>query len=276
MGGTVAWVYRNGQRLTPWMLYILLLLDAEAFKLFGVRILVSSGIRTYSDQVAIFLARYVTAGNVNGRRVYDTRVWNGVRYYRISSAGTVAVPGTSNHEVQGTRGAWDLRDTGNDAGITVASSKRGKWFRQRAAWFGIVVSGDGFGEGWHSDVLGIFRTPPAPPKPTPTPEPVPTPEPTPEPTLENLMAFKSVAISYWIKEGVDRLESVALDWETGEELPLHNTAEAYNRSWAAKLTEGGLAILTKGHFDNVLNSFREAKVRREEREMELARASAGK
>jgi len=161
MGGTIQWVFHNGQRLTPWMLYILGLIDAEMFRLFGVHVLVSSGIRTYEEQRAIFLARYVTAGNINGNRVYDTRWWEGRIWYRISSAGTVAQPGTSNHEVQGERGAWDLRDTGNDAGVTVASSARGRWIRQNAGRFGIVASGDGFGEGWHFDVLGIFRTPPS-------------------------------------------------------------------------------------------------------------------
>lgn len=168
MGGAVTYVWRDGSRLTLWMLYVVDLISAEMMSLFGVSLLVSSGIRTYEEQKAIFLARYVTAGNINGRRVYDTRWWNGVLWYRISSAGTVAQPGTSNHEIQGTRAAMDIRDTGKDAGVTVRSSVRGKWLRQNAARFGIVASGDGFGEGWHFDVLDIFRTPPTPP-PTPTP-----------------------------------------------------------------------------------------------------------
>ncbi len=162
MGGAIQYVYLNGQRLTAWMLYVITLLDGDLFQAFGVHAIVTSAIRTYAEQEAIFRERYVTAGNVNGRKVYDTRVWNGVRWYRISAAGTVAVPGTSNHEIQGDKAAVDIRDTGSDAGITVASSARGRWIRDWARRTGLLIaSGDGFGEGWHFDVPGIFRTPPS-------------------------------------------------------------------------------------------------------------------
>ena len=176
MGGTPTFVRRDGKKVTPWMDYQLGRLSAEMQQRFGVRVLVSDGVRTYEYQKAIFLARYVRAAQVNGRRVYDTRWWNGVLWYRISSAGTVAQPGTSNHEIQGSRGAVDIRDSGNDAGVTVRTSTRGKWLRQNAARFGMVASGDGFGEGWHFDMLNIFKTPPAPsggggtPIPTPSEE----------------------------------------------------------------------------------------------------------
>lgn len=154
-------VFRDGARLTAWMLHVILLLDAELFRLFGVHVVVSSGIRTYEEQVRIFLERYVRAGDVRGRRVYDTRIWNGVRWYRISSAGTVAVPRTSNHEIQGDKAAVDIRDTGADAGITDRNSARGRWIRDWARRTGLLIaSGDGFREGWHFDVPGIFRTPP--------------------------------------------------------------------------------------------------------------------
>lgn len=143
----------NGQRVTPYMKYQLTRLDADLRKLFGVGLVVSSGIRLAQEQIDIFLQRYVTAANIRGRRVYDTRVWRGVRYYRISSAGTVAQPGTSNHEIQGTNAAVDIRDTGSDAGITVRNSKRGQWLRQNASKYGLVAEGDNFGEGWH------FRVP---------------------------------------------------------------------------------------------------------------------
>lgn len=169
MGGTVEYVYHHGQRLTAWMLYVILLLDADLFRAFGVHVLVSSAIRTYEEQKRIFLARYVRAADVNGRRVYDTRVWNGVRWYRISPAGTVAIPGYSNHEIQGTKAAVDIRDSGRDAGITSRNSVRGRWIRDWCRRTGLLIaSGDSFGEGWHFDVPGIFRTPPALPSATPT------------------------------------------------------------------------------------------------------------
>jgi peptidoglycan hydrolase-like protein with peptidoglycan-binding domain len=150
------YVFRDGQRLTPYMLKQINRLDADFFAAFGLHIIVSSGIRTNADQEKIFRERYVTAGNINGRRVYDTRVWNGVTWYRISSAGTVAVPGTSNHEIQGNKAAVDIRDTGNDAGITVKGSVRGQWIRARVKNYDMVASGDGFGEGWHFDVNNIW------------------------------------------------------------------------------------------------------------------------
>jgi len=157
------WVFRDGQRLTAWMLYQINRLDAMMYSLFGVHVIVSSGLRTYAEQVAIFLDRYVTAGNVRGRKVYDTRVWNGVRYYRISAAGTVAVPGTSNHEVQGNDGAADLRDTGRDAGIASGGNARANWLRAHAHEFGMVAEGYNFREPWHYKFLDIFRTPPGAP-----------------------------------------------------------------------------------------------------------------
>lgn len=150
-------------RVTPWMHYQLTRLDAALRSLFGVGLVANSGIRTYEEQKAIFLERYVTAGNVKGRHVYDTRWWNGQLWYRISAAGTVAAPGSSNHEVQGTKAAVDIADTGSTAGITSRNSTRGRWLRQNAASYGMIASGDGFGEGWHFDITNIFATPPGAP-----------------------------------------------------------------------------------------------------------------
>lgn len=154
------YVTRDGSRLTPYMLYQINRLNVDFKKKFGLEIKVRSGIRLHLEQRDIFLRRYVTAGNIRGRRVYDTRVWNGVRYYRISSAGTVAVPGSSNHEIQGTRAAVDLYDTGKDAGVTSAGSTRSNWLRANASKYGLVPSGFGFREPWHYDVLNIFAAVP--------------------------------------------------------------------------------------------------------------------
>ncbi|QCG77499.1 endolysin [Microbacterium phage DizzyRudy] len=175
MGGTPEFVFRNGSRLTPYMFYQIERLNFDLKRLFGVEVIVTSGIRLHQEQIDIFLKRYVTAGNINGRHVYDTRVWNGVRYYRISREGTVAVPGFSNHEIQGNRGAVDLRDTGSDAGITNKNSVRGRWFRANCRNYDMVMTGDSFGEGWHSDMLNIFAAVPGG-NPTPIPVPVPKPE----------------------------------------------------------------------------------------------------
>lgn len=162
MGGTQAYVWRDGQRLTPWMLYQVNRLDADCRRLFGVGVIVSSGIRTYDEQKAIFLSRYVTAGNVSGRRVYDTRWWDGQLWYRVSAAGTVAQPGTSNHEIQGNKAAVDLRDTGSDGGLATAGSARSNWLRANAGNYDMVPSGFSFGEAWHYDISNIWNSPPAP------------------------------------------------------------------------------------------------------------------
>src|SRR5690606_18449796 len=106
------YVYRDGQRLTPYMLYQINRLDADFYKEFAVHIKVRSAIRLASEQLKIWYERYTLTPN--GRKVYDTRWWQGKLWYRISPAGTVAQPGSSNHEIQGTKAAVDLYDTGSD------------------------------------------------------------------------------------------------------------------------------------------------------------------
>lgn len=177
MGGAITYTWWGRARVTPWMSYQLSRLDGDLRRSFGVALIANSGIRTAQEQIDIFLSRYVTAGNVKGRYVYDTRWWNGQLWYRISAAGTVAAPGSSNHEIQGSRAAVDIADTGATGGITNRNSIRGVWLRQNAWRYGMVASGDGFGEGWHFDINNIFNTPPADwadggSEPFPTPEPV--------------------------------------------------------------------------------------------------------
>lgn len=155
----VEYVYRDGARLTPRMLYQINRLDADFFNEFGLNIKLSSGIRTAAEQLAIWYERYTT--NPGNRRVYDKRYWRGQWWYRISPEGTVAQPGSSNHEIQGNKAAVDLYDTGSDAGVTVASSERGRWLRQNAHKYDLVASGDSFGEGWHFDILNIFAAVPS-------------------------------------------------------------------------------------------------------------------
>lgn len=160
MGGTPSYVWWGNARVTPYMHYQLTRLDADLKRLFGVGLVANSGIRLPQEQIDIFLQRYVRAGDVRGRKVYDTRWWNGVLWYRISPAGTVAQPGTSNHEIQGDKAAVDIQDTGADAGITSKSSTRGRWLRANASNYALIASGDGFGEGWHFDIVGIWRAVP--------------------------------------------------------------------------------------------------------------------
>ena len=266
MGGATSFVWRDGSRLTPWMFYVITLLDRDLFRLFGVHVLVSSGIRTYEEQVAIFLSRYVTAGQVNGRRVYDTRVWNGTRYYRISSAGAVAVPSTSNHEIQGSRAAVDLRDSGSNAGIATAGSARSNWLRANAAAYDLVPSGFGFGEAWHYDVVNIFKTPPAPEPEKPTTPAVP------EPTLEDLMALKSAVIIKNVP--AEGFPATALDFEAGFRTSWQADI-AYSQTMGRILTEGGAVIITASHYDTIRRDFDAFFAAQQQRAIDVAKASAG-
>ena len=162
-GNAIEYVYRDGSRLTPWMLYVVGRLDADLFAAHKCHVFVTSGIRTNAEQTAIFLAKFRVQAFGNGP-YGDVRWWRGRRYVRVVGGGTVAQPGTSNHEIQGSDAAVDIRDTGSDAGIMTATSARGKWIRQWCRDTGLMVAeGDSFAEGWHFKIPGIFRTPPADP-----------------------------------------------------------------------------------------------------------------
>lgn len=167
MGGTINYVYWRGARLTPWMHYQLMRLDADLYRDWGLHLNVESGIRLHTEQQAIFFDRYTTSPNgryvyrVNGRQ--DKRWYLGNWRYRIKPNGTVAVPGTSNHEIRGQDAAVDISDTGDANGITKAHSARGRWLRSRLHLYDMDAEGDSFQEGWHMRMRGIFRTPPATP-----------------------------------------------------------------------------------------------------------------
>lgn len=155
MGG-IEYVYWDGARLTPWMKHCLERLDADLRRLFGVHLVLdpSKGIRTEAEQTAIFLSRY-RAQRTGSGPFGDVRWWNGTRYVRHSGLGTVAQPGTSNHEIQGTTAAVDVADSGG-AGIGTKGSARSNWLRANAAHYGLIPEGFNFGEAWHYAVPNIF------------------------------------------------------------------------------------------------------------------------
>jgi len=162
MGGTIDYVDRDGSRLTPWMFYVINRANGEFKARFGCELLVTSGIRTHQEQINIFLSKYRVQWFGSGP-YNDVRWWNGKRYVRYVGGGTVAAPGTSNHEIQGTRAAVDLRDSGRDAGVSRGGNPRADWLRANASRLGLTASGYGFGEPWHYDIPDIFRTPPVTP-----------------------------------------------------------------------------------------------------------------
>ncbi|UDG78655.1 lysin A [Microbacterium phage Neptune] len=148
--GAESWVFRDGQRLTPAMAYDFDGLNNEFHARTGHWLRVRSGVRTDAEHLAIWYERYTRTPN--GRRIYDTRWWNGVPWYRVSPAGTVAVPGTSNHQIniaRGQRGALDIYDTGSDAGVLTRGSFRARVFDEIAGKYGYDSEGYNFGETWH-------------------------------------------------------------------------------------------------------------------------------
>lgn len=162
----IKYVYWPGTttRLTPWMLHCLQKLDADLQRLFGVRLALDSsgtqrGIRTHEEQRALFLSRYRAQASGSGP-FGDVRIWQGRRYVRHSGLGTVAQPGTSNHEIQGTYAAVDLADSGG-AGIGTMGSERSNWLRANAARYGLEPEGFKFKEAWHYRVPNIFTPVPA-------------------------------------------------------------------------------------------------------------------
>lgn len=153
----VSYVYRDGARLTPWMDYCLGRLDADLQRLFGVRLTLApdKGIRTTAEQTAIFLSRYRV--QLVGKGPFgDVRWWKGRRYVRHSGLGTVAQPGTSNHEIQGSTAAVDVADSGGP-GIGTMGSARSNWLRANASRYGLVPEGFSFGEAWHYAIPNVFN-----------------------------------------------------------------------------------------------------------------------
>lgn len=114
----------------------------------GVTLHVYSGYRSYEGQVEIFTSRY-------RRGAYspygDYRTWDGSTWGRVSGEGTVAAPGTSNHQ---SGHALDIRDSGSDAGVTTAGNARANWIRANAAAYGFSPIGYTFGEPWHIELVG--------------------------------------------------------------------------------------------------------------------------
>lgn len=152
----MSWVTIDGERVASAVADDFRAMNEEFHRVWGVWLVVTSGTRTSQEQIDVFLSRYVTAGQVSGRYVYDTRWWNGTLYYRVSNAGTVATPGTSNHEENGPIGprALDIQDTGNDAGILTRGSARSNWFEANSGRWNFNSAGFNFGENWHKEWTG--------------------------------------------------------------------------------------------------------------------------
>jgi peptidoglycan hydrolase-like protein with peptidoglycan-binding domain len=153
----MAYTTINGQRVATGVAAAFNKMNADFKKAFGgISLTVASGTRTRAEQEQIFRSRYVPENQVHGRHVYDWRWWNGIHWARVSSAGTVAVPGTSNHEDDGPIGprAIDVHDNGRDRGVSYFGTPRSNWIRDRARNYGFNPAGFNFGEPWHIEYTG--------------------------------------------------------------------------------------------------------------------------
>lgn len=108
---------------------------------------VTSGDREKADQIEVFVARYRQQASGSGP-YGDVRYWDGsadgypggTRWVRHSPAGTVAVPGTSDHE----------RRRSNDLAMPYNSDTAAHHrARQLAPEYGIECDGINFREWWH-------------------------------------------------------------------------------------------------------------------------------
>jgi peptidoglycan hydrolase-like protein with peptidoglycan-binding domain len=119
----------DGERVETAVGRAYLAFEAEFRRVFGLDLAISSGTRTRAEQ------QYL---------------WD---LYQSGQGNLAAYPGTSNHEEFGPRGprALDLRDSGDDAGITRVYSHRSIWARDNCGRFGFINEGYNFSpqEGWH-------------------------------------------------------------------------------------------------------------------------------
>lgn len=115
------------------------------------------GTRTAQEQIDLFLSRYRVQWFGTGP-YGDVRWWKGKRYVRYSGIGTVAQPGTSNHDEGGPNGprSTDLVDSGADAGVMTRGTVRDRWMERNAGRYGFENEGYGFKEAWHKKFVGTI------------------------------------------------------------------------------------------------------------------------
>jgi hypothetical protein len=109
-------------------------------------ITIVDGDREYEKQVQVFLSRYCLHHELNGRRVYDIRWWEGRQYFRHSPAGTVAAPSRTAPHVA--KIAADLGAPYNNR-YTAAHAR----LQQIAPGLGLDWTGRHFGEDWHWETV---------------------------------------------------------------------------------------------------------------------------
>ncbi|WP_454112840.1 hypothetical protein [Microbacterium maritypicum] len=100
---------------------------------------VNDGDREPQEEINVFLARYRSQAS-GGGAYNDVRWWHGERYVRVSSLGTVAVPGSGNH------GKRRANDVAYPYSANTAAHRRAQVLAKR---HNITCEGMGFREWWH-------------------------------------------------------------------------------------------------------------------------------
>ncbi len=148
-----------------------------------------SGDREPADQLAIWYQRMVPKHQVNGRKVYGTKWWQGQTWYQIHPD-SVGIPETSNHEK---RRSNDLKWPYNS---DTAAHRRAK---QLAPRHGITCEG----ENWTFwGALGEVGTPAGGGSATPLPEPI----------GDEAMYIKALSDGAWARKGVIYTNDVGGHW----------------------------------------------------------------
>jgi hypothetical protein len=235
-------VYRDGEKLTPLMAFWFDQMARDFYKDTGCTLHVSSGLRYGWEQEQVFLARYVRSYDVGGRYVYDWRWWNGELWGRISDAGTVATPKTSNHEFESTGvGAIDIYDSGGDPGVATRYTVRSNWMEENAWKYHYENEGFNFREAWHKKFL-LPLWGPVPNSGASTDE---TPFIPATPTLEDLMATQT-AVVVW-PNGKGTYDGAVVDIENRLWSNWGQTDLAFAQGLAATFGNGKVATITPGY-----------------------------
>jgi len=132
-----SYVIIDGQRVEVNIARQFRLMESAFAAATGCDLIISSGTRTRAEQ------EYLYNGWIN----------------RLPGFNLAAPPGSSNHEETGPIGpiALDLRDSGNDAGVTVIGSWRSNWLADNCDAWGFDNNGHYFWprEGWHYEGRNI-------------------------------------------------------------------------------------------------------------------------
>lgn len=125
------------------------LMNAAFRARFGRNLYITSGARTYQQQVEIFTTNNTTKPTRWSDGRYITRWWNGQIWYLKPGYATAAVPGTSNHEYPPGRAA----DFGS--GVQTRGTAEHNWMIANAWQWGWVWTGKDFVtiEAWHWEKL---------------------------------------------------------------------------------------------------------------------------